>query len=177
MRRSPPSGAGFAAVLGDLQRRAEHVADPERQGASVPRCVRIIQEVADDPVDARREDFGGNLLAGLRRTEGDPAARPGETLDQLAAGFGEQDEPAFGARELERTVEHDREDLVEHLPGPERPQTGEKRIHLPEIEVPRGQRARLARLDPEFGVADPDAVARLECGFIDLGVVDERAAA
>ena len=177
MRRSPPSGAGSLPYWATFSGVHEHVTDPERQSASVPRCVCIIQEVADDPVDARREDFGGNLFAGLCRTEGDPAARPGQTLDQLAAGFGKQDEPALGARELERTVEHDREDLVEHLPGPERPQAGEKRIHLPEIEMPRRQRARLARLDPELGVADPDAIARLECGFIDLGVVDERAAA
>ena len=173
----PAFRCGIAAVLGDLQRRTQHVTDPKRQGASVPRCVCIIQEVADDPVDARGEDFGGNLFARLRRTEGDPAARPGETLDQLATGFGEQNESAFRARELKRTVKHDREHLVEHLPGSERTQTGEERIHLPEVEMPRGQRARLARLDPELRVADPDAVARLECGFIDLGVVDERATA
>src|SRR5205085_4115892 len=102
------------------------------------------------------------------RAEGDSAARPCEALDQLATRLGEQDEPAFGARELERTVEHDRKHLVEHLTRPERPQTGQKRVHLPEVEMPRRQRARLARLDPELGVADADAIARLEGGIIDL---------
>ena len=103
------------AVLDDVERRAQHVANPQRDRAGVVRRVCAVEQVGDHPVAAGRIHLFGNALADLRRHERDAAPRASQPLDQLAS-VREDDEAALGARDLESAVEHDREHLVEHFP-------------------------------------------------------------
>ena len=168
---------GLGAELCDLQRRTEHVPDAEGQRAAMPRCIRIVQQVAHDAVDTRGEHFVRDALARLRGGERDAAACPRETLHQGPARLREEDESALRAGELQRAVEHNRQHFVEHLPGPECAQPREERVHLPEVEVTGGEHARLPDLDAQFGISDTNAIAGLQRGGLHTRVVDEGAAA
>jgi hypothetical protein len=131
-------------------------------------------QVADNAAFAGLVHLAWNLRAGgERRARQCNAALPARRLElQLAVGTRQHDEAALGFRDVERGVEHQREDLFEHPPRSERAQAVENRRHLPEVGIrsdvaqSRNVRARAAighehQLDG-VGPAQANAVTVLE---------------
>ena len=80
---------GAFDVAHQAQRRAEHVADAERDGAGVQLREVAVEQVLDDGLLAGREHGLGNLAAGLEGAarQRDLAARARQLeLEQLARG-------------------------------------------------------------------------------------------
>ena len=75
MRFSSFVHVGALDVAHQPQRRAEHVADAERDGADVHVGEIAVEQVGDDLLLAGREHLFGNLAAGLEAAC--PTASPG----------------------------------------------------------------------------------------------------
>ncbi len=141
MRRSSGLRLGRLEVLHEIERHAHDVPDAERHGPHVHVGVSAVEQVGDHPRLARREHFLGDLLAGREGAAGQgllpPAARELEL--ELAAGLGEHDEGALGARHFQRGIEHELEHVLQHASGAERPEPFEQRRHLTQV-VARARR-------------------------------------
>src|SRR5207302_3762448 len=181
LRRRRPQRAALAAVevqhanelLGDFlldaldvpdqpQRRAEHVADAERDGAGVLRGEIAVEEIFDDRLLPRREHRLGNLAARLERPSRQRylAARARQLELELLLAVGEHAEAALGAGDVDRRVEHGRGTFAEHASRPERAQPFEQRRHLSQL----GRRRNRAALDRRRFAVDEEhdlGVARL----------------
>ncbi len=165
----------FGALVGALdvahqpQRRAEHVANADRDGAGVLLREIAVEQVLDDGFPAGREDGLGNLPAGREglARQRQMSARSGELEFELAGAVGEHDESALGAGDVDRRIQHQRQHVVEHATRAERAQPLEQAGHVPDL-ADRGDRASLLRrrvvADGEddlgvVGLAERDAVA------------------
>ena len=123
-RGNRPDRGGVLDVAHHVQRHAQDVADAERHRAHVDVGQLAVEEVGDQPRVARLEDLFRNLAAGL---EGAAlqlllAAAAAHLELEGAVVAGEHDEAALGAADVDGRVEHQRQHVVEHAAGAERPQ-------------------------------------------------------
>ena len=106
--------------------------------ATVPEVGRrqvAVAQVAHDLRLAGREHALGDFEARVPRLAGqcDAAARASQRELEDALRVGQHDESALGTGHLDRRVQHEREHLVQHVAGTERPQAFEQRGHLPQV--------------------------------------------
>src|SRR5207247_2293046 len=87
-------------ILDDAQRRAQDVANAERDRAGVKRRVHLVEQVRDHAVGSGGVDLLWNTLAGLGRRQRDAAAGTGQAEPQRATRLREKDEPSLGSRDL-----------------------------------------------------------------------------
>ena len=177
---------GRAPVRGDVQRHAEHVANADRNRAAVRVREAVVHQVRDDAAAPGLKHLARDLAArGKRRPRQRAAAAvPADVELQLAARRREHDEPALGGGDLQRRVEHERQHLFDHAPGPYGAQAVENGRHLLEIRQTRlGRPKRGAALLVEqedqldrVGLAEPYLVAVRERPFAGQGLaIQERA--
>ena len=129
------------------ERNARDVANAELHRAEVHVGEIAVEQVGDDLQLAGREHFFRNLAAGLESGAGQRDAALGarqlhfEVGARCAGVRRQHDEAALGAGDVDRRVEHEREDLVEHAAGAQRAQALEQRRELPQIVDGAGVRA------------------------------------
>ena len=144
MRRSPATASSCAIdVAHQLQRHALDVADAERHRAHVDVGQLAVEQVGEDLRLARAEHFFGDLAAGREagaRQRLLPAAARELELE-VVLEVGEHDEPALGAGDLDRRIQHQREHVVQHAAAAQRAQAVEERRDL--AQVADGGRRRL----------------------------------
>ena len=108
------------------------------------------------------------LVAKLLPDSVDAAAAARHLELELARRRAEHDEPALGAADLDRRVQHQRQHVVEHAAGAERAQPFEQRGDLPQVADRRrrglvaGGGAAVGEQEHHLGAAgpaEPDAVA------------------
>ena len=135
---------GLVEIPDEPKRHAQHVADPERDGAHVHVRELAVEQVGHRPRLAGSKHLLGNLAAGgeaaAREHVAAAAARHLEL--ELARGAREHDEPAFGAADVNRRIQHERQHIVQHAARSERAQAFEQRADLAEV-ADRGRGRRL----------------------------------
>ena len=143
-RRDRPDGGGVLDVAHDVERHAQDVADAERHRAHVDVGQLAVEEVGDQPRVAGLEDLFGNLAAGLEGAalERLLAAAAAHLELERAVVAGEHDEAALGAADVDGRVEHQREHVVEHAAGAERPQAFEQARDVAQVADRAGRRSR-----------------------------------
>jgi hypothetical protein len=162
------------------------VPDAERDCPGVQLREIAVEQVFDNRLLPRGEHLLGNFPARLERPprQRDLATRPRQLELQLTA-MREHDEAAFGAGNLDRRIEHERQHFIQHTPRAERAQPFEQQRHLAELAGGRN-RAALDRRgiggrgEHDLGVArlsEAQAVARHEHVVGDALAVDEGAEA
>ena len=126
---------GTIQIAHELQRRAEDVADAERDRAHVHVGEVAVEQVRHDLFVAGREHLFRDLAARLELAAGQrhAAAAAGDLELEDVVGTREHDEPALGAGHLERRVHHQREHFVQHAARSQRAEAFEQCRHLPEV--------------------------------------------
>ena len=116
----------------EAKRRAQDVADAERDGSRVQARQIAVEQILDDRLLAGGEHLLGNLAARLERAARQRylAARAGHLELELPLVVRQHDEAALRPGHFDRGIEHEREHLVEDAARAERAQPLEQRCHL-----------------------------------------------
>ena len=126
-----------------------------------------------------------DLAAGFEPVPGQrgPAAPAAQLELQVTLWREEHEEPAVRVGDRNRGIDHQRQDMIQHLGRAERSQAVEQRRQLPEVAHRRSRRLlvgvwRVLDQEGELGLAsDPDTVPVGKRRLGDRLVVDERAGA
>ena len=176
---------GCLDIAEELQRDARDAADAERDSAVALVRVgqRVVEEIGDQAWLAALEHLLRDLAAGFEPGPGQrgPVAPAAQLELQVALWREEHDKPAVRIGDRNRGIDHQRQDMVQHLGRPECTQAVEQRRQLPEVAHRRGRGlvlglSRVPDKEGELGLAsDPDTVPMGECHLADRLVIDERA--
>ena len=166
------------------ERHTQHVADSESHRAHVLVGKVAIEQVRLDPGLSGPEHLLRDLPTGLEPAPGQclPVPGPPELELQRLVLAGQHHEAALGAADGDRRIHHQRQDIVQHLPGAQRPEPFEQHRHLVHLAdrglAPRSFGRRVAQTEHQFGAAAAsklDLVAIGELVLGDLLAVDEGA--
>ena len=153
-------------------------------GALVRVGQRVVEEIGDQAWLAAREHLLRDLAAGFEPVPGQrgPVAPAAQLELQVALWREKHEEPAIRVGDRNRGIDHQRQDMVQHLGRAERSEAFEQRRHLPEVAHRRGRLlVGLYRVPDQKGelslASDPDTVPVGKRRLGDRLVVDERAGA